>query len=407
MIFSPKQSGFIQIPILIAVAIGVLVVGGGSYVGISKHQAANGKKISAEIEAKNKIEAQKLALTQVQNEIEKLKQENSSTTETLNEQKQVIKKTQSPVIPIVENPKTIAPSNIPTPTPPIAISVPAITPIATQVVTTPILAPKTVPSPAPTPAVVTPILSIQAVSTAPAQNSVRIDWTTSIAATAKVFYWSDATSKLVEQSSAGLGTIHYVDISNLTPGITYYFTIEAVSMDGKTLTRNGSFSTIGSTISAKKKTIYSTDDWSVTSTGEQFEVKAITISATGLNLREKMYSPGINVFNGASHVSVVFWACEGLDDPAYPCPGTEANTPEALQDSNLTMGFLAESTKTNATWDPLVFKELNLNYPSGAKIEFIKVVGVKSGKVVCLTETSIPVGLVGTADCSANILIPN
>jgi hypothetical protein len=70
------------------------------------------------------------------------------------------------------------------------------------------------------------------------------------------------------------------------------------------------------------------------------------------------------------------------------------------------MGFLADSAKSNAVWDP-IFIGLHLNFPSGAKIEFIKAVGAESGKVICLTETSIPVGLVGTADCSANVLIPN
>ena len=380
----------------------MFAVGAGGYMAISKYQESKEK---SELDAKSQIESQKLTLEQAQAEIKKLKQENSSTTEVQGQRNEIVEKSQSSGAanikpPVIEKPKIITVSN----TSPLAPATTSVIPAKESIVTQTFIAPS---PPPPTPIVVPPTLSIQTVSATPTQNSVRIDWTTSIAATAKVFYWSDATSKLVEQSSAGLGTIHYLDLNNLSPGVTYYFTVEALSMDGKTLTRDGSFSTVGSSINAKKKTIYSTDDWSITSTGEQFEVKAIIISATGLNLREKMYSPGINVFNGASHISVVFWACEGLDNPIYQCPGTEANTPEALQDPNLTMGFLADSAKSNATWDPLIFKELSLNFSSGSKIEFIKVVGVKSGKVFCLTETTIPFGLVGTADCSANILIPN
>lgn len=406
-----NQQGFIQIPILIAIFVGLLVVGGGGYVGLSKYQAAKEERINAEIETRNQVVTQKLALDQAQAEIEKLKKENSSTTETLNEHTQVVEKTQFPVTPstnvsTVEKPKTVASSNITTPPTPIAVAVPVITPAVTTPTPTSTIVPPPPPPPSvPTPTVVTPTLSITGVSVLPTQNSAHIEWTTSSAANSKIFYWRDTGTKLVEQSLAGLGLIHFVDLKNLAPGITYYFTVEAVSVTGITQTQNGSFSTIDSTISAKKKTIYSTDDWSISSTGEAFEVKAITISATGLNLREKMYDPGINLFNNGGS-RVVFWACEGLDNSIYPCPGIDANTPEALQDANLTMGFLADSAKSNAVWDP-IFIGLHLNFSSGAKIEFIKAVGVESGKVVCLTETSIPVGLTGTADCSANVLIPN
>ncbi|MDP3957817.1 MAG: hypothetical protein Q8Q10_04965 [bacterium] len=67
MIFSSKQAGFIQIPILIAILVGLLVVGGGGYVGVKQYQNSQAKK-------EQDAQEQKLALEQAQTEIEKLKQ---------------------------------------------------------------------------------------------------------------------------------------------------------------------------------------------------------------------------------------------------------------------------------------------------------------------------------------------
>ncbi len=75
-----NQKGFIQIPLLIAIIAGVLVLGGGGYFGVRKYQSYQAKKTDQERIAQEKekevqaaAETQQKALGQAQAEIEKLK----------------------------------------------------------------------------------------------------------------------------------------------------------------------------------------------------------------------------------------------------------------------------------------------------------------------------------------------
>jgi len=74
-----NQKGFIQIPLLIAIIAGVLVLGGGGYYGVKKYQNYQTEKIKKEIatqaEADAKQKAQDEAQQQKDLEVEKLKQE--------------------------------------------------------------------------------------------------------------------------------------------------------------------------------------------------------------------------------------------------------------------------------------------------------------------------------------------
>ncbi len=77
-----KQKGFIQIPILIAIIVGVLVLGGAGYFGVKQYQNYQAKNIEQERVAQEKAgEAQKISeiqqksLEQAQAEIETLKKE--------------------------------------------------------------------------------------------------------------------------------------------------------------------------------------------------------------------------------------------------------------------------------------------------------------------------------------------
>lgn len=86
MFLYKKQQGFIQIPILIAIIAGILIVGGGGYLGVEQYKNYQAEKrekeaaVIAEAQQKEKdaqaiTEAQQKALAQAQEEIEKLKEQ--------------------------------------------------------------------------------------------------------------------------------------------------------------------------------------------------------------------------------------------------------------------------------------------------------------------------------------------
>ena len=78
-----SRKGFIQIPLLIAIIAGVLVLGGGGYVGVKQYQSYQAEKARVaqekEQEAQAIAEVQQKALEQATAEIEKLKTENQAT----------------------------------------------------------------------------------------------------------------------------------------------------------------------------------------------------------------------------------------------------------------------------------------------------------------------------------------
>lgn len=69
------KRGFIQIPILIAIIAGVLVLGGAGYWGVHQYNGSQQEKIAKEKAAQVQAESQQKELTQAQVEIEKLKEQ--------------------------------------------------------------------------------------------------------------------------------------------------------------------------------------------------------------------------------------------------------------------------------------------------------------------------------------------
>ena len=72
-----SRKGFVQIPLLIAIIAGVLVVGGGGYFGIKQYQNYRAEKIESEKQAQTLAETQNKSLEEAQQEIEKLKEESA------------------------------------------------------------------------------------------------------------------------------------------------------------------------------------------------------------------------------------------------------------------------------------------------------------------------------------------
>jgi len=69
------QKGSIQISLIIAIIVGILIVGGGSYLSVTQYQEHRAEKVAEQAEADALIEAQRVALEETQIEIEKLKQQ--------------------------------------------------------------------------------------------------------------------------------------------------------------------------------------------------------------------------------------------------------------------------------------------------------------------------------------------
>lgn len=68
------QEGFIQIPILIAIIVGIVVVGGAGYVGVKQYQSYQIEKAEKDNEARIAAKTQQKALEEAQMEIEQLKE---------------------------------------------------------------------------------------------------------------------------------------------------------------------------------------------------------------------------------------------------------------------------------------------------------------------------------------------
>jgi len=73
--YPKSQKGFIQIPILIAIIVGVLVIGGGSYFGYTQFKNYQVQQAEKERQIQELAEAQQEILEKSQQEIEKLKEE--------------------------------------------------------------------------------------------------------------------------------------------------------------------------------------------------------------------------------------------------------------------------------------------------------------------------------------------
>src|SRR3989338_8162653 len=70
-----NQNGFIQIPILAAIIVGVLVLGGGGYFGVKQYQNYQAKKIEKEKVAQNEQKQKESEVENLKKEVEGLKKE--------------------------------------------------------------------------------------------------------------------------------------------------------------------------------------------------------------------------------------------------------------------------------------------------------------------------------------------
>ncbi len=87
------QKGFIQTPLLIAIVVGILVLGGAGYWGVNQYQKSQQENIVKEQQAQE----QQKALEQAQSEIDKLKQESESAKQKQTQLEQTVKNVSTPV----------------------------------------------------------------------------------------------------------------------------------------------------------------------------------------------------------------------------------------------------------------------------------------------------------------------
>ncbi|OGZ35487.1 MAG: hypothetical protein A2815_00570 [Candidatus Portnoybacteria bacterium RIFCSPHIGHO2_01_FULL_40_12b] len=89
-----KQKGFIQIPLLIAIIVGVLVIGGGGYLGYTKFKSYQTNQIAKEKQIQESLKNQQELLKQQQEALEKAQQAvestDASSTATVEELKKAI-----------------------------------------------------------------------------------------------------------------------------------------------------------------------------------------------------------------------------------------------------------------------------------------------------------------------------
>ena len=97
-----SSKGFIQIPILIAIIIGVIAIGGGGYFGIKQYQNYQAEKINKEQElkkAQDLLVVQQKTAEEEKNNVEKQKQEEQdkqkSEMEKLKNEVEALKKSQT------------------------------------------------------------------------------------------------------------------------------------------------------------------------------------------------------------------------------------------------------------------------------------------------------------------------
>lgn len=89
------QKGFIQTPLLIAIVVGILVLGGAGYLGVKQYQKSQQENVAKEQQTQD----QQKALEQAQAEIEKLKQDSESAKAKQQQLEQTIKSAPKPVAP--------------------------------------------------------------------------------------------------------------------------------------------------------------------------------------------------------------------------------------------------------------------------------------------------------------------
>src|SRR3989338_2347900 len=126
--------------------------------------------------------------------------------------------------------------------------------------------------------------------------------------------------------------------------------------------------TIASDIRPKKVAFAQDEGWEFYVSGEEFRVEAITLSASGLELRNRIETEGLkvlregtNLYDGGINVDVRLARCPDLvakfrQDHSvpfpYPCPGSEITSAEQLASEALEVGYISYANDQATAWDP-------------------------------------------------------
>lgn len=250
--------GFIQIPILIAIFIGLVVVGGGTYEGVKVYKEKQEIK-KEEKRVAQATEDQVVPDASVSTETATSSNDATGTPEVV----EPVAVTATPSRSVAGDKPTVITSPKPTsavtpPKPTEKLATPAPTPAATTPPInppTPIVTPTTTQPTAPTTptpeVVIEQALNISDFGVVPGDSTADFHWTTSIPGVGKIIYWEQGQPNKVIWSPTSLSIYHYANITKLTPGTTYNYTIEVViPSSSKSVSKTGSFTTTGSLIQA-------------------------------------------------------------------------------------------------------------------------------------------------------------
>lgn len=237
-----KQRGFIAIPILIAIAIGVFALVGTGFAAYKLGQTSSVKETPTTADAVDQDTAIS-AQTDVQesadntkndfSEIDTLKQQVATLQHQVSTQKSTAQKT-AEVITKTEATATTSQNNI--------VSLPngAVVEMGAngeiiRYITQPVQAQTSTPSIQETSAVdTTPKIEISNVRVTTGITTARLEWTTSKPTTSKVFISSASMLEKAFASESGLSTKHYVDLIgfNIRNDVTYSYDMEAIDSTG-------------------------------------------------------------------------------------------------------------------------------------------------------------------------------
>lgn len=222
-------AGFIQIPILLAIFVGLLVVGGGTYEGVKVYKHNKDTKSDEKLVAQV-VEDQAVSETLVPTE---------TATSSIE-----ITGTPALVVPVtvIAPPSKSTAGNKPTvilpPNPISVVSSPKSAEVPATTITTPTTSSPAIASPAPAPAPTQPIVDVTVQqkiveitisSKSTGLSTADLEWRTNIPTNSKIYYWTSGTSKSVVSSVSGVSTIHIARLTGLKSGTSYSYEIEAIS----------------------------------------------------------------------------------------------------------------------------------------------------------------------------------
>lgn len=225
-----SAAGFIQIPILIAIFVGLLVVGGGTYEGVKVYKQTKEEAKNVEKQADQGKESQSAPKPQI------ITAETATSTNNTAGTYQVVEPAVLAIAPSVstvgDKPKVVVapPKLTDVATSPKQIELP-VTAIITPVVISPAITPPVTVSTQPIVDLNTQqkAIEISVNSKSTGLSTADLEWKTNIPTNSKIYYWTSGTSKSVVSSASGLSTIHIARLTGLKSGTSYSYEIEAIS----------------------------------------------------------------------------------------------------------------------------------------------------------------------------------